>query len=126
MAGAARKVAKVPYPNTYATHEEAQKDLAKYRFNCAQRAHANYIENLTVVLPLMIVAGIQYPVTTAALGGIWSVGRVFFALGYKAGKQGDNGKGRYKGVFYTIGQAGLIVTTGLSLYSVFCSKQGGW
>ncbi|MCJ1276547.1 hypothetical protein MMC21_004353 [Puttea exsequens] len=37
--------AKVPYPNAYATHAEAKEDKEKYLFNCAQRAHANFLEH---------------------------------------------------------------------------------
>lgn len=34
----ARKAAKIPYPNPYATAEQAEKDPKAYAFNCAQRA----------------------------------------------------------------------------------------
>lgn len=48
----------------------------------AQRAHANYTENLTPFLGALLVAGIQHPVPAAALGGVWSVSRLLYLLGY--------------------------------------------
>lgn len=67
----------------------------------------------------MLTSGPLYPKSTAALGGVWVVGRILYALGYKASKPGSGGKGRYRGVFYTIAQLGLMVTAGMSVYS-FC------
>lgn len=113
-----RKAAKVLYPNAYASHEEAEKDAAKYTFNCVQRAHANYIENLAVALPLMLASMPVYPRSTAILGGVWLFGRILYATGYKASKSGSNGKGRYRGVFYAIAQLGLVVTAGMSAWAL--------
>lgn len=39
MTGKHRTASKVAYPNAYATEEEASKNPAAKRFNCAQRAH---------------------------------------------------------------------------------------
>ncbi|KAH8146729.1 uncharacterized protein LAJ45_09103 [Morchella importuna] len=122
VVGTARKAAGVPYPNAYVTHEDAEKDIKKYQFNCAQRSHANYMENLAVVFPLMVASAPLYPMATAVLGGIWSVGRIFYTLGYKSSKQGDGGKGRYQGVFYNIGQLGLLITAGMSVYKMCCPQ----
>lgn len=113
-----RKAAKVLYPNAYASHEEAEKDAAKYTFNCVQRAHANYLENLAVTLPLMIASTPLYPRATAILGGAWLFARVLYAIGYKRSKSGSNGKGRYIGVFYNFAQLGLMITAGLSAWSL--------
>lgn len=37
-ASGARKAAGIPYPNPYATAEQAEKDPKAFAFNCAQRA----------------------------------------------------------------------------------------
>ncbi|KAL2266326.1 hypothetical protein VTJ83DRAFT_5678 [Remersonia thermophila] len=89
LTGSARKAAKIAYPRSYATEEEAAKDPKAFAFNCAQRAHANFTENLTPFLGALLVAGLKYPVFAASLGGIWSTARVIFALGYTSkGPQG--------------------------------------
>lgn len=55
----------------------------------AQRAHANFTENLTPFLGALLVSGLQYPVFAASLGAVWTFGRVLFALGYtSSGPQG--------------------------------------
>ncbi|KAK4156317.1 hypothetical protein C8A00DRAFT_12719 [Chaetomidium leptoderma] len=84
-----RKAAGVKYPITYATAEQADKDPKVYKFNCAQRAHANFTENLTPFLGALLVSGLKYPVYAAGLGAVWAVSRVVFALGYTSnGPQG--------------------------------------
>ncbi|KAL0640093.1 hypothetical protein Q9L58_000921 [Maublancomyces gigas] len=117
LVGPARKASKVAYPNAYATHEEAEKDASKFAFNCVQRAHANYLENLAVIIPLIITSGPLYPKTTASLGGVWIAGRIMYALGYKGSKPGSAGNGRYRGAFYAAGQLGLMITAGLSVWT---------
>ncbi|KAK4242501.1 hypothetical protein C8A03DRAFT_40156 [Achaetomium macrosporum] len=84
-----RRAANIKYPTTYASAEQAEKDPKAYAFNCAQRAHANFTENLTPFLGALLISGLKYPVYAAGLGAIWSVSRVFFALGYvRGGPQG--------------------------------------
>jgi len=59
------------------------------RSKTAQRAHANFTENLTPFLGALLVSGLQYPVFAASLGAVWTVARVLFALGYtSSGPQG--------------------------------------
>ncbi|KAG7288789.1 hypothetical protein NEMBOFW57_005147 [Staphylotrichum longicolle] len=92
-------MAPIVLPNDYqppasSTHhlrhrEQADKDPKAFAFNCAQRAHANFTENLTPFLGALLVSGLQYPVFAASLGAVWTVGRVLFALGYtSSGPQG--------------------------------------
>ena len=54
-----RKAAKVPYPNAYASAAEAKENKDKYLFNCAQRAHANFIEHHPQFLVGLLVGGIR-------------------------------------------------------------------
>lgn len=48
----------------------------------AQRAHANFIENYISFVPALMISGLRFPVASAALGGIWVLGRVLYAAGY--------------------------------------------
>ncbi|KAK1778173.1 hypothetical protein QBC45DRAFT_414671 [Copromyces sp. CBS 386.78] len=87
--GAQRKASGVKYPAAYASQEVAEKDPKAFAFNCAQRAHANFTENLTPAIGAMLIAGLKYPVLAGALGGLWSLSRVFYTIGYtKGGPQG--------------------------------------
>lgn len=79
----------------FAIADPEQKE-ALYLFNCAQRAHANYVENHPSTAIALLLAGLQYPEMAAALGVGWIVGRVIFALGYTR-KTKENGRGRMIG-----------------------------
>ena len=65
--GTFRRAAKVPYPNCYATDAEAKVDKAKYLFNCAQRAHANFLEHQSTFLASLLISGLSYPVLIPSL-----------------------------------------------------------
>jgi len=97
--GGFRKAAKCPYPNAMASAEsiaaavDAKEAKAKYLFNCAQRAHGNFMENYPVALAGMMIAGLGYPVASSAAGAAWVVSRVFYAVGYTdPTKEGGNGR----------------------------------
>ncbi|KAL2021477.1 hypothetical protein VTK56DRAFT_7110 [Thermocarpiscus australiensis] len=77
-----RKAAGIKYPIPYATQEQADKDPKAFAFNCAQRAHANFTENLTPFLGALLISGLRYPEYAATLGAAWSASRVFYVLGY--------------------------------------------
>lgn len=78
----ARKASGIGYPNTYATAEQAEKDPAAYQLNCAQRAHANFTENLTPYLTSMLIAGTRFPVPAAVMGAGWLMSRIVYTIGY--------------------------------------------
>ncbi|KAK4191660.1 hypothetical protein QBC35DRAFT_294285 [Podospora australis] len=78
----ARKAAGIKYPTSYASAEVAEKDHNAYLFNCAQRAHNNFTENLTPFLGALLISGLKYPTQAAMLGFTWSAARVLFAVGY--------------------------------------------
>jgi glutathione S-transferase len=59
----------------------------------AQRAHANFTENLTPFLGSLLIAGLKYPVFSASLGAVWSVARTVYALGYTS--KGPEGRTLY-------------------------------
>ena len=115
--GGFRKQAKIPYPNAYATAEEASKNTLAWQFNAAQRAHANYQENQTSVLAAILIAGLKYPLISAGLGAAWTVNRFFFMTGYTNAKKSD-GSGRFNGAAFWLCQFalfGLSIATGVSM-----------
>ncbi|KAF4633477.1 hypothetical protein G7Y89_g4639 [Cudoniella acicularis] len=65
--GKYRKLAAVKYPLAYAP--ESRTDDAAHKFNCAQRSHANFVENQVSALGALLIAGVKFPVTAAVLGG---------------------------------------------------------
>lgn len=105
-----RKPANVPYPNAYATPEQVKSSREAYKFNCAQRAHGNLLENMPMAVASLLFAGLFYPQATPILGLVWVVSRAFYAYGYITSEQ-PNGKGRYYGGlggFFWAAQLGLI------------------
>ncbi|RPA86111.1 membrane-associated proteins in eicosanoid and glutathione metabolism [Ascobolus immersus RN42] len=113
----ARQKAGIPYPNPYATAEQADKDINKYVFNCWQRAHQNYLENYPAFLALLFISGARYPLYAAGAGAIWLAGRIAYAIGY-ANPQGKEGKGRMKGAFQYVGLFGLLGLSGKTCWDL--------
>lgn len=117
-----RKAAGLGYPTPYAdsahlSAASAENKHKLYLFNCAQRAHGNFLENHTTFLFALLVAGLRYPVASAGLGAVWSLGRIVYAVGYTA-KDKDNGKGRLAGAFFWLAQLGLYVMAGMVGYKI--------
>ncbi|KAI0834209.1 membrane-associated proteins in eicosanoid and glutathione metabolism [Hypoxylon sp. FL0890] len=94
----ARKASGLAYPIPYASQEQAEKDPKAYAFNCAQRAHSNYTENLTPFLGALLISGLRFPTASAALGAAWVLGRFWYALGYTS----SGPQGRLKGFTLSI------------------------
>jgi glutathione S-transferase len=108
--GSYRKAANVAYPAAYAP--SSRTDAAAFNFNCAQRAHANYLENQIPMLGSLLLAGIRFPVASALMGAGWTVSRYLYMVGYCSGQEG--GKGRYRGITFYLFQFGLL---GLTVWS---------
>ncbi|OQO10945.1 hypothetical protein B0A48_05200 [Cryoendolithus antarcticus] len=114
--GGFRKAAKIPYPQAYAESNDmkaASGDEKKkmYLFNCAQRAHGNFLENMPAFTIAMLIAGLRFPVTAAIMGLGWNVSRIFYAVGYTSPNH-DKGQGRLYGLTFWLFQAGLIGMVG--------------
>lgn len=106
-----RKPAGIPYPHAYATPQQVKASPAAYRFNCAQRAHANLLENLPQTVVGMLVGALVYPRLTAWLGAAWWVSRVLYVAGYVVGSGKDEagkGKGRLLGAGFWLAQFGIM------------------
>jgi glutathione S-transferase len=119
-----RKAAKVPYPYEYASYEQVQTaapNAAKLmdKFNRAQRGHQNFLENQPAAIGAMLIAGLKYPMATAALGAFWSVNRILYAIGYTNGGE----KGRYWGVGGILGGYVLNVMAAISAYGIATASK---
>jgi glutathione S-transferase len=110
--GMYRKPAGIDYPNAYATTQQCKEDPKAFAFNCAQRAHANYSENHATALVAMLLAGLQFPVTSAVLGFGWTLSRLAYMVGYSRSMPESKGRGRYKGSAFWFCQVGLIGLAG--------------
>jgi glutathione S-transferase len=104
-------------PNAYASPEQIaaatspEAKQALYLFNCAQRAHYNFLENYVSVLPATLVAGLAYPRAAAITGVAWCVSRVLYATGYTR-KDKEHGNGRYVGISFWAAQLVLFLMVG--------------
>ncbi|CAJ2503466.1 Uu.00g108600.m01.CDS01 [Anthostomella pinea] len=120
--GQFRKAAGLGYPTPYAdtaqmNAADPEKKKAMYLFNCAQRAHGNFLENLPCVVPAMLIGGLRFPVATALAGLGWGISRIVYAVGY-TDKNKTNGSGRMLGSFFWLFQLGMFVMTGMVGYDL--------
>lgn len=112
-----RKPAKVQYPNAYATAEQVKSSPEAYKFNCAQRAHGNLLENMPQTIALLLFNGLIYPRATPVLGLAWILFRSIYAYGYITSSK-PNGMGRtYGGAFWLaqIALTGMAITAGYKM-----------
>jgi len=105
-----RKGAKVPYPNPYATANDAATSPEKYRFNCAQKAHAQFNEHHPTMLLSLLISGLRYPEAAAYMGFAWTAGRLAYLLGYARKNAPADGKGRLIGIWWNVPHLGLLGT----------------
>ena len=88
------------------SHPVAPKDWVK--FNNAQRAHHNMLEQSASVYATLFSTAVFYPLTAARLGGFFVVGRLVYAAGYVRGGPG----GRMLGSLLShVGDFGLLACT---------------
>lgn len=118
-----RRQAKLPYPTPYASHEAQATDAKAYAFNCAVRAHANTLEQYPGFLVSLLIAGVQYPKTSAALGLAWVISRIHYATGYTNSKLGDGGAGRARGLWGFALQFVLQGLAGFAGYNMLTTKS---
>ena len=51
-------------------------------FNKAQRIHYNYLESISQILCMMFICGLEFPLVTAIIGGVYLLSRIWFQVGY--------------------------------------------
>lgn len=97
------------YPMLPDPRNNDQKAKAE-QFNCAQRAHANFLENAPQTMLTTLVAGLKYPQVAAGTAVGWIVFRSLFLYGYVySGK--PQGQGRFLGGLFWVFQGALWVMT---------------
>lgn len=75
-----RKEHKIEYPNLYGTpgyHKQAD------AFNRCQRGHQSMFEVLCSVTAMGLTGGLKHPLLSALAGVLFSLGSVFYCIGYK-------------------------------------------
>lgn len=108
------------YPNLYADKDNCPDADKRNKFNCVQRGHQNSLEIQPVFLALLILSGLCYPATAAALGASFLLGRVFYIKGYSTG---DPARRINPGtMLYVVGLLGLQITCLKGAYDLITSK----
>ena len=77
----------VAYPALYADEKTCAQ---AHRFNCAQRAHQNTVENIATVQLLGALNGLVFPRFSAACLATYAAGRVLYGRGYT--ERGPDGR----------------------------------
>ena len=103
----ARKQFGIQYPNLYAPPDYKNKDDAD-KFNSIQRAHQNTLESYSIVMLQMALCGLVYPITSAAFGFTWVLGRFVYGYGYAKG--GPDGR-MVGGILSHFGDLPLMIMT---------------
>ncbi|TPX31983.1 hypothetical protein SmJEL517_g04816 [Synchytrium microbalum] len=117
--GSQRKKHGVKYPDMGSGRHAAKLTEAAWtEFNNYQRAHYNYVENITPVTVLLLTGGLFYPLVSAGLGVTYIVGRYVYSTGYTS--SGANGRGIGAGILH-IGDIGLL---GVSVYGILHKVLG--
>eukprot|EP00355_Strombidium_rassoulzadegani_P004130 CAMPEP_0168618462 /NCGR_PEP_ID=MMETSP0449_2-20121227/6085_1 /TAXON_ID=1082188 /ORGANISM="Strombidium rassoulzadegani, Strain ras09" /LENGTH=199 /DNA_ID=CAMNT_0008659339 /DNA_START=195 /DNA_END=794 /DNA_ORIENTATION=+ len=87
-------------------------------FNKLQRSHYNYLESISQILCMMLTCGLEFPITTAIIGGVYLLGRIIFQVGYKISP-----KARMIGVpFVMLTQFFLPIFTIYSLSQMYSNR----
>lgn len=82
----------------------------RYFYQCAQRAHSNFVENQPTFLASLFIAGLKYPLIAGATGIAWNLFRIVYTVGYTSQKA--QGSGRYTGLWAFPLQIALIGMSG--------------
>ncbi|KAJ6591147.1 hypothetical protein DFH09DRAFT_1306774 [Mycena vulgaris] len=85
VVGRARGAARIEYPRLYADKAEMAASPAALKFNCAQRAHQNTVENIASVYAMTLVLGLTHPRLAAGALASWVVSRIAYTAGYASG-----------------------------------------
>mmetsp|Transcript_1247 Transcript_1247/g.1584 ORF Transcript_1247/g.1584 Transcript_1247/m.1584 type:complete len:150 (-) Transcript_1247:75-524(-) len=115
----ARKEYGVKYPNLYADERHGDSEL-RDKFNSVQRGHQNFLETWPSSCVLMSLNGLVFPRACAVMGGLISVGRIIYGIGYKM----YGPKGRMPGAIIAhLGDFPLVFLTFYTGYKLLKGKQ---
>jgi glutathione S-transferase len=53
-----------------------------FKFNCAQRAHYNFMEQMPPLMLFLIISGLYFPFIAGIIGCGYFLARIMFTLGY--------------------------------------------
>lgn len=112
LVGGARKRAKIPYPQLYATPEQEKGSKEALIFNCTQRAHQNTLEFAPYVLFATLLNGVLYPQFAVGTMLTYLIGRVLYTEGYRTGDPAKRQRG-------FMGSLALIAMLFGSVYTSF-------
>ncbi|DBA04040.1 TPA: hypothetical protein N0F65_009387 [Lagenidium giganteum] len=101
--GAARKKYDVQYPQMYA--EKSDKNAKA--FNCVQRAHQNFLENVPFFFAFLVTSSVYRPCFAAIAGFVRLLGFIVYIESYASGDP----KKRLRGGFGYFGLLGSLVLT---------------
>ncbi|GMH35665.1 hypothetical protein BSKO_03533 [Bryopsis sp. KO-2023] len=113
--GRARKKIGLNYPKMFATGDSPD----EVKFNCTQRAHQNHVEQAPLAMICIAALGAQKPVTAAALGMVYTIGRIIYFKGYSSGNADKRGPGAIISFLALAGAVGTSMVTGLLSSGLF-------
>jgi uncharacterized membrane protein YecN with MAPEG domain len=85
-----------------------------YEFNVAQRTHLNFVENIGLIIPLVLIAGLVLSVPAAILGATYFLGRLLYTIGYRSGGPKGREIGAVLAFLSLFGELGLAMYTGIT------------
>lgn len=106
-----RQRARIQYPQPYAEKSEAEANPEAKKFNCAQRAHHNTLENLPMIYIPTLITGLKYPLFAAAACTLWSLSRISYTHGYITGNPDKR-----LTLLYRVGPIGVLGSLLVSSY----------
>lgn len=110
----ARRAARVPLPQLFASAEEAAKDPRKHQFNCTQKSSLNFAEHVGPVIAAILAAGTYMPKTAAVGTVVFATGRLLYHFGYATGEPQKRMRGAVGSFAYAamviIGLGGSVLT----------------
>ena len=94
----------------------------RFKFNNAQRAHLNFVEQIATCLALIAVGGLFYPIVQASFGLVMFIARIVYTVGYIKGGP----KGRAAGVIlWDIGLIASLVLASITAIQMIMGKNAG-
>ncbi|EEB99882.1 hypothetical protein MPER_00323, partial [Moniliophthora perniciosa FA553] len=82
----------------YAEKAQEEASFEAKKFNCAQRAHQNTLENIPIIWLTTCITAVKYPILAASLSGLWALSRYFYTRGYVTGDPAKRLGGAYPGL----------------------------